>query len=98
MTSDLPHFVEVDLTKTTKHGSDELYPGPFYLVLVGEYYYVGQFSKVWFGLNFSSGQTSFQYDPPGTNSSRFRRCWRFDNAEDIIHNHKVIDALLEGTK
>jgi hypothetical protein len=48
MTPDLPRFTEVDLAKTTKHGSDEVYPGPLYLVVWGDYYYVGQFSQVWF--------------------------------------------------
>lgn len=93
MIHNLPQFTEVDLAKTTKHGSDEVYPGPFYLVLYGDSYYVGRFSKVWFGLNFRSGQNSFQYDPPGTNSSRFRRCWRFDNAEDLKNQYMLWEEL-----
>ncbi len=98
MTPDLPQFTEVDLTKTTKRGSDEIYPGPIYLALINGIYRMGKFSPVWFGLNFSSGANNFQYDPPDTNASRWQRLWRFDNAEDIIHTHNVIDALLEGTE
>ena len=93
MTPNLPNFVEVDLAKTTKHGSDDVYPGPFYLALIGDYYYLGKFSKVWFGLNFSSGQNSFQYDPPGTNSSRFHRLWKFDNAEAIVNQQYMWQEL-----
>lgn len=93
--SDVPRFVEVDLTKTTRHGSDELRVGPTYLCLKGESFYVGKFSEVWFGLTFSGGHGSWQYDPPGTNSSNWKRAWRFDNAESIIQTESIIDALLK---
>ncbi len=92
--TDLPHFVEVDLTKTTKHGSDELTVGPVYLCLKGGHFYVGKFSKVWFGLNFSAGHGSWQYDPPGTNASNWQRAWRFLNAEDIVLQQRVWDNLI----
>lgn len=94
--SDAPQFTEIDLTKTTKHGSDELTVGPTYLCLIGECYYMGTFSKVWFGLSFSGGMNSLQYDPPGTNASRWKRAWRFDNAELIRQTESVVDALLKG--
>lgn len=86
-------FTEVDLTKTTKHGSDELTVGPTYLCLIGECYYMGTFRKVWFGLNFSGGMNSLQYDPPGTNASRWKRAWRFDNAKDIINQQHMWQNL-----
>lgn len=92
--TDLPLFVEVDLTKTTKHGSDELRVGPTYLCLINNIFRVGHFSKVWFGLNFDSGANSFQYDPPGTNASRWQRAWRFLNAEDIVNQQRVWDNLI----
>jgi len=98
VTCDVPHFVEVDLTKTTKHGSDEIYPGPVYLALIGNCYYIGRFYPVWYGLTFDGSFGHRQYDPPGTNISSFKKMWRFDNAEDIIQTHKVVEALLEGTK
>jgi hypothetical protein len=65
----MPQFTEVDLSKTTKHGSDELTVGPTYLCLIGGRFLIGTFSKVWFGLSFSGGLYSLQYDPPGTNAS-----------------------------
>lgn len=94
--SDAPQFTEVDLSKTTKHGSDELTVGPVYLCLKGGHYYVGKFNKVWYGLTFDGWGGHFQYDPPGTNSSNWQRVWRFDNAELIRQTESVVDALLKG--
>ena len=86
-------FTEVDLTKTTKHGSDELTAGPTYLCLKGGCFYVGKFSKVWFGLTFSGGHGSWQYDPPGTNASNWHRAWRLENAESIINQQQMWEQI-----
>lgn len=96
MTPDLPCFTEVDLAKTTKHGSDEVYPGPIYLALINGRYDIGRFNPVWYGLTFDGSFGNRQYDPPGTNASRWQRLWRFDNAEDILQTHKLMKAMLDG--
>jgi hypothetical protein len=96
--SDTPQFTEVDLSKTTRHGSDELTVGPTYICLIHGSYFIGTFGKVWFGLNFNGWHgCGLQYDPPGTNASRWQRVWRFDNAELIKQTESVVDALLKGT-
>lgn len=92
--TDLPLFVEVDLTKTTRHGSDELLVGPTYLCLKGDWFYVGRFNTVWYGLTFDGSHGSWQYDPPGTNGSNWKRAWRFLNSEDIVDQQRVWDSLL----
>ncbi len=93
MTTDLPQFTEVDLAKTTKHGSDEVYPGPVYLALVNGRYDIGRFNPVWYGLTSDGSFGNRQYDPPGTNASRWQRLWRFDNAEDLKNQYMLWEQL-----
>lgn len=94
----LLHFTEVDLAKTTKHGSDELTVGPTYLCLKGGNYYVGKFNKVWYGLTFDGWGGHFQYDPPSTNSSDWQRAWRFDNARTIQNQQDMWEHLTASHK
>ncbi len=80
-------LIEVDLSKTTTKGSDELYEGPSYLVLYRGSFYIGTFYMQWYGLSFSEiYPAGAQYDPPGTNSSNWQRIWRLDGADEFANN------------
>lgn len=87
-----PEFTEIDLEGTTKHGGRGIEVGPLYMVLHGGQFYLGRFTEVWFGLTMQVGSHHLQYDPPGTNSSRWQRLWRLDNELDI----RVLERLVNG--
>lgn len=81
----MPKLSEIDLSLTTKEGGAGLEVGPTYLVMYNGQFYVGDFDKQWYGLNFCGiYDAGAQYDPPGENYSSWQRVWRFENAEDMV--------------
>lgn len=46
-----------------------------YLCKIYGNYFVGSFSRVWFGLNFEGWYTHLQYDMPCTNHSNWQEIW-----------------------
>lgn len=75
---------EVDLSRGDghKHPDIKLYPTQ-YLVKIGQGFYAGTFTEVWFGLSFNGWNgTPYQYDSPGTNSSDWKRIWEIIETEE----------------
>lgn len=80
-------LVEIDLRKGGVEDEDgfnyHLHPdikcgSTWYLAKINRLYYVGTFSKEWFGLTFDCdfGECgSIQFDTPGTNASDWKRLW-----------------------
>jgi hypothetical protein len=80
-----PQLKEIDLSKTTRMGGAGLEIGQLYLVLYDDQMYLGQFKQEWYGLNFQGiYAVGAQYDPPGTNSSRWQRIWQITNMDELI--------------
>lgn len=74
-----PVLKEVDMSKADGHECQEIELNKLYLVKHHGQFMVGQFNRVWFGLNFhpNYGHNSFQFDAPGTNASSWEAIWEF---------------------
>lgn len=81
-------LIEIDLSKTTRDGSDKLTVGPTYLCRIFGKLYAGTFTKQWYRLSFNGwiNPAGIQYDPPGTNSSSWDAIWLIDeNPRTKLH-------------
>jgi hypothetical protein len=79
-------LTEIDLSKTTKDGSEDLKVGPTYLCLIYGLFHVGKFHKQWYGLNFGGWRMNpagIQYDPPGTNGHAWEKVWMLEGADEV---------------
>lgn len=65
---------ELDLTKGEGHKHPDLNSTDNFLCLIGERWFFGTFSELWYGWSFNGwlNRTGLQYDTPGTNAS----CWK----------------------
>lgn len=65
---------ELDLSRAAKHEHADIELDKYYLVLIGESWFMGKFSRVWFGLTFYPWHsTHYQFDAPGSNGSDWKR-------------------------
>lgn len=70
-----PILRKVDLFRGDEHNHPDIKTdGTRYLALIDGIYWCGSFGRQWYGLYFMGG-ISFQYDTPGTNSSRWEALW-----------------------
>jgi hypothetical protein len=62
----------LDLSKAVRHDHPDIIVGQLYLVKVHRSWFLGKFSRLWYGLNFNNwGTSGLQFDAPGYNSSRW---------------------------
>jgi hypothetical protein len=85
----MPELIEIDLSKTTRQpGAGLEVNGPQYLCQIRGRLFVGQFELLWYGLFFRNWHgVGIQFDPPGTNLSRWERVWRIDGLEQASSVH-----------
>lgn len=76
----------IDFEKIDKHGKigDELVLSPKkkFICLIDGNFHLGNFSPVWFGLNFHSGHP-YQFDPYRTNCTGFQAIWEIVGTDEI---------------
>lgn len=78
----MPTLTPIDLSKSDRHEHPDIKTdGMQYLVKFSseECYYLGTFSRQWYGLNFNNwGVSGRQFDAPGYNHSSWEAVWRLD--------------------
>ena len=71
-----PKLIPVSMKNADKHMLPGISFKKTYLCKIGGAFWVGQFTKVWFGLHFTGwGWGGIQFDAPGTNSSEWQAVW-----------------------
>lgn len=78
----------LDLTKAEKHHHPDIVVGKEYLVRIDKRWFLGTFTKQWYGLHFGPwiNMVGIQFDAPGSNRSKWEAVCEFD-AEHV--NEKV---------
>jgi hypothetical protein len=70
----------LDMTKSDKHNHPDLNTKDTFLCLIGGEFFVGKFTKQWYGFNFmgwiGNPNAGLQFDAPGTNCSRWEQIWK----------------------
>ena len=74
---------EVDLNGITEQGNADLQVGSKYLCLIGGELFAGSFTMEWYGLCFDGWLNHLQFDPPGSNSSRWQRIWKLPDPQTL---------------
>lgn len=70
-----PRLKKLDMSKAKEHEHPDIDSKKIYLCLIGKNYFVGTFHRVWFGWSFNGWYNNFQFDAPGSNSSRWKQIW-----------------------
>ena len=71
-----PKFKEVDLSKCKESNHPDIRSNRKYLVKIAGQYFLGYFSRQWYGWNFDDwGTSGIQLDEPGINSSGWEGIW-----------------------
>lgn len=71
-----PTLIPLDMSLAQKHEHPDIQKGKKYLCLIGNEYFAGRFSRVWFGWTFRGWYNPhLQFDAPGFNSSRWQQIW-----------------------
>lgn len=70
----------LDLTKGDKHNHPDIVVGTTYLVRIDKRWFMGKFTKQWYGLHFGPwiNGVGIQYDTPGGNRSMWEAVCEFD--------------------
>lgn len=77
--SEVPQFVEIDLTRGDRSRHPDLFPWPVrYLAQIHGQFFFGYFTEEHYGWNFADGwgASGHQFDTPGYNLSRWERLWQ----------------------
>jgi len=71
---------EIDLSKAKGHSHPEIKVGKQYLCKIDGEWFMGSFSREWYGLNFDGwvNDTGLQFDEPGTNASTWERVFEME--------------------
>jgi len=66
---------ELDLSLAVKHEHPDIKAGPQYLCQIDGKWFMGEFSREWYGWNFEGwlNDSGLQFDAPGWNSSSWQR-------------------------
>ena len=68
---------EIDLSKAIGHECDGLNCKDNFLCRINNRFYLGRFTRQWYGLNFSEVYPAgLQFDAPRTNRSEWQQVWR----------------------
>ena len=81
-----PKLIKLDMRKSNKHEHPDIDLDKTYMCSIDGRFYVGQFDRQWYGLNFSwpwSG-VGKQFDAPGFNSSKWEQIWEVRKVEETV--------------
>lgn len=74
---------EIDLSKAHEHEHPDIVLDKTYLVRINGNYYVGKFTRQWFGWSFSATNSYciIQFDAPDWNKSQWQNVWEINEKE-----------------
>jgi hypothetical protein len=86
-----PKLKPLDMSKADDHEHPDIKIGSdtTYLCLIRGNFFVGYFSRQWYGLVFNYSGGFFQFDAPGFNSSEFQQIWQIANADEIAQKYEM---------
>jgi hypothetical protein len=74
-----PTLIPLDMLLANRHEHPHLNTKDQFLCLIRGKYFIGKFSRQWYGLNFegwSPNPAGLQFDAPGYNCSGWQQIWR----------------------